>query len=112
MATVAGTNFGIIDDDYYDIPANETSVFDLLEQKGLTWKAYNEDIPAAGWTGYTNANGTYVRKHDPAIVFDSIGLNQTRSANVVPGKIHSIHPLVCHPHHLIHSQRFTGGYRE
>lgn len=112
MATVAGTNFGIIDDDYYDIPANETSVFDLLEQKGLTWKAYNEDIPAAGWTGYTNANGTYVRKHDPAIVFDSIGLNQTRSANVVPGKIHSIYPLVCHPHHLIHSQRFTGGYSE
>lgn len=87
VAAVAGSNLGIIDDDYYDIPVNQTSVFDLLEQNGLTWKAYNEDIPAAGWTGYSNDNGTYVRKHNPAIVFDSIGLNQTRSANVVHCKI-------------------------
>ncbi|KAF8331557.1 phosphoesterase family-domain-containing protein [Amanita rubescens] len=87
IAAVAGSNLGIIDDNYYDIPANETSIFDLLEQKGLTWKGYNEDIPAAGWTGYSNANGTYVRKHNFAIVFDSIGLNQTRSANVVHSSV-------------------------
>ena len=74
-----------MDDDYYDIPANETTIFDLLENKGLTWKAYNEDIPASGWTGFSYHNGSYVRKHNPAISFDSIGLNQTRSANVVPG---------------------------
>ncbi|SRR6266550_3113521 len=83
IAAVAATNFGITDDDYYDIPANETSIFDLLEQKGLSWKTYNEDIPAAGWTGYANANSTYFRKHNPAVQFDSIGLNQTRSANIV-----------------------------
>ncbi|KAK2464630.1 hypothetical protein APHAL10511_003323 [Amanita phalloides] len=87
VAAVAGTNFGIDNDDYYDIPANETSIFDLLEKKGLTWKAYNEDLPAPGWTGYSNYNGSYVRKHDPAIIFDNIGLNQTRSANVVPGDL-------------------------
>lgn len=86
VAAVAGTNFGIVNDDYYDIPANQSSIFDLLEKKGLTWKAYNEDLPAAGWTGYSAYNGSYVRKHNPAIIFDNIGLNQTRSANVVPGK--------------------------
>lgn len=85
IAAVAGSDFGIADDDYYDIPANETTIFDLLENKGLSWKAYNEDIPAFGWTGFANPNGSYVRKHNPAISFDSIGLNQTRSANVVPG---------------------------
>ena len=86
IAAVAGSDFGIADDDYYDIFANETTIFDLIENKGLTWKAYNEDIPAAGWTGFSTNNGSYVRKHNPAISFDSIGLNQTRSANVVPGK--------------------------
>ena len=101
IAAVAGSNLGIIDDDYYDIPANETSIFDLLENKGLTWKSYNEDIPASGWTGYTNDNGSYVRKHNPAIVFDSIGLNQTRSANVVPGT----YMLLIRLHHLIFLHR-------
>ncbi|KIL63817.1 hypothetical protein M378DRAFT_650193 [Amanita muscaria Koide BX008] len=83
VAAVAGTNFGINDDGYYDIPANESSVFDLLENKGLKWKAYNEDIPDSGYTAYSANNGSYVRKHNPAIIFDNIGLNQTRSANVV-----------------------------
>jgi hypothetical protein len=50
----------------------------------LTWKSYQEDLPSVGFTGYINANGSYVRKHDPAIIYDSIGLNSTRSQNVVP----------------------------
>jgi hypothetical protein len=50
----------------------------------LGWKAYQEDLPSPGYTGYTAHNGSYVRKHDPAIIFDSIGLNATRAANVVP----------------------------
>ncbi|KAF8344361.1 phosphoesterase family-domain-containing protein [Amanita rubescens] len=87
VAASAGTNFGITNDDYYDIPANQTSIFDLLEAKGLTWKSYNEEIPAPGWTGYSAFGGAYVRKHNPAIIFDNIGLNQTRSANVVPATL-------------------------
>ncbi|KAM6502980.1 Phosphoesterase family domain containing protein [Amanita muscaria] len=83
VASVAGSNLGITNDDYYDVPANESTIFDLIEQKGLKWKAYNEDIPAPGYTGFLAHNGSYVRKHNPAIIFDSIGLNQTRSANVV-----------------------------
>ncbi|KAF8632846.1 hypothetical protein AX15_001652 [Amanita polypyramis BW_CC] len=85
VAAVAGTNFGINNDDYYDIPADQTSIFDLLEAKGLKWKSYNEQLPAPGWTGFSAFSGAYVRKHDPAIIFDNIGLNQTRSANVVSG---------------------------
>lgn len=85
VASVAGTNFGITNDDYYNVPVGESNIFDLLEAKGLTWKSYNEDIPASGWTGFSAFKGAYVRKHNPAIIFDDIGLNQTRSANVVPG---------------------------
>ena len=90
IAAVAGSDFGIADDDYYDIPANVTTIFDLIENMGLTWKSYNEGIPAFGWTGFASNNGSYVRKHNPAISFDSIGLNQTRSANVVPGTYMSL----------------------
>lgn len=86
VAASAGSNLGITNDDYYDIPADEKSIFDLLEAKGLKWKSYNEEIPAPGWTGYSAYGGAYVRKHNPAIIFDNIGLNQTRSANVVSGE--------------------------
>ncbi|KAL9553289.1 hypothetical protein MBANPS3_003348 [Mucor bainieri] len=81
VAAAGGDNFGINNDDYYNIPANISSIFDLLENKGLTWKVYQEDIPSVGYTGYKAGN--YVRKHNPAVIFDSVGLNATRSKNIV-----------------------------
>ncbi|RCH93238.1 hypothetical protein CU098_000688, partial [Rhizopus stolonifer] len=81
VAAAGGDNFGITNDDLYNIPANVSSIFDLLEAKDLTWKVYQEDIPAVGFTGFKAGN--YVRKHNPAIIFDSVGLNKTRAANVV-----------------------------
>ncbi|KAG0747196.1 hypothetical protein G6F57_006109 [Rhizopus arrhizus] len=83
IAAAGGSNFGITDDDYYNIPANVTSIFDLIEKKGLTWKMYQENIPSIGNTDYRI--GTYVRKHNPAASFDSIGLNKTRLQNIVGG---------------------------
>lgn len=79
-----GSNFGIDDDDYYNIPAHVPSIFDLIENKGLTWKCYQEDIPYVGYTG--DRAGDYVRKHNPAISFDSVGLNATRLKNIVGRK--------------------------
>lgn len=84
IAAAGGSNFGITDDDYYNIPANVSSIFDLLEKKGLSWKMYQENIPSIGNTDYRV--GTYVRKHNPAASFDSIGLNKTRLQNIVDGK--------------------------
>jgi len=91
VAAAGGDNFGINNDDYYNIPANISSIFDLLENKGLTWKVYQEDIPSVGYTGYKAGN--YVRKHNPAVIFDSVGLNATRSKNIVGGM--RIHVLIC-----------------
>jgi hypothetical protein len=88
IAAAGGSNFGITDDDYYNIPANVTSIFDLIEKKGLTWKMYQENIPSIGNTDYRI--GTYVRKHNPAASFDSIGLNKTRLQNIVGGKFSCI----------------------
>ncbi|OZJ06558.1 hypothetical protein BZG36_00483 [Bifiguratus adelaidae] len=87
VAAAGGSNLGITDDAYYSIPANVSSIWDLVEAKGLKWKTYQEDIPSYGFSGFSAHNGSYVRKHNPAIIFDSIGLNDTRSANVVPANV-------------------------
>lgn len=84
VASVAGSNIGIVTDHYYNIPSNIPSVFDRLEEKGLTWKMYQEDLPFVGFTGYKY--GRYVRKHNPAASFDSIALNNTRVQNIVHSK--------------------------
>lgn len=85
VAAVGGSNFGITNDDYYNIPSNISNVFDLVEKKGLTWKVYQEDIPATCWSNYKSDDGLYVRKHNPAIIYDSIGLNKQRCQNIVNG---------------------------
>jgi acid phosphatase len=54
-----------------------------LEKKGLTWKVYQEDIPSVGYTGFKA--GQYVRKHNPAVIFDSVAENPKRVKNIVPG---------------------------
>lgn len=83
VAAVGGSNYGITNDDYYNIPASVPTIVDLLEKKGLTWKEYQQDIPAVGFTGYKA--GTYVRKHNPLVIYDSVGLNATRLKNIVGG---------------------------
>lgn len=60
VAAAGGSNFGITNDDYYNIPKSVKTIYDLLEKKGLTWKVYQEDIPAVG-SGIFKA-GNYVRK--------------------------------------------------
>ncbi|KAI8083057.1 phosphoesterase family-domain-containing protein [Halteromyces radiatus] len=83
VAAAGGSTFGITNDDYYNIPKNISTIYDLLEKKGLTWKVYQEDIPSVGYPGYKI--GQYVRKHNPAIIFDSIAQDPARAKFVVPG---------------------------
>ncbi|CAO3581663.1 unnamed protein product [Absidia cylindrospora] len=83
VAAAGGSNFGIDNDDYYNIPANISTIYDLLEKKNLTWKVYQDGIPSVGYTGYHS--GQYVRKHNPAVIFDSVAQNPKRLANIVPG---------------------------
>ncbi|KAI7866859.1 phosphoesterase family-domain-containing protein [Spinellus fusiger] len=81
VAAGGASTLGVDNDDYYNIPANVVSIFDLLEKKNLNWKLYQEDLPYTGFTGYSS--GTYVRKHNPAVSFDAVGLNKTRLQSIV-----------------------------
>jgi acid phosphatase len=68
VASVGGEYFGMQNDNLNNIPANVSSIVDLLESKCITWGEYQEDLPSTGFQGFqflnpkTGAND-YVRKH-------------------------------------------------
>lgn len=70
-------------DDFHAIPANISTVADLLDTKGISWAEYQEHIPYPGFQGFNYSNqqtfaNDYVRKHDPLILFESVTKNATR----------------------------------
>lgn len=82
-AAAAGENFGMENDDFNAIPANVSTIVDLLDTKGISWAEYQEHIPYPGFQGFNYSNqetyaNDYVRKHNPLIMFDSVTQNATR----------------------------------
>lgn len=72
MAAVGGDYFGIGNDIVHSIPASVASVVDLLEDAGISWAGYEQDMPYTGFQGanYTNPADNYVdyvRKHNPLV---------------------------------------------
>ncbi|KAF9478835.1 acid phosphatase [Pholiota conissans] len=85
VSVVGGEYFGMNNDNLNNIPANASSVVDLLEDKGVSWGEYQEDMPSTGFTGVsfskTSAND-YVRKHNPLIIYDSVATNPARASHI------------------------------
>ena len=76
-------------DNFNQIPANVSTVIDLLEAGNISWGEYQEDSPYSGFEGIawvnqkTKAND-YVRKHNPAVSYNSVAdstqrLSQTKN---------------------------------
>ena len=67
VAVVGGEYFGMNNDDLFNVPANVSTIVDLLESKGITWAEYMQDMPSTCFEGmqFLNAKGAndYVRKH-------------------------------------------------
>ncbi|KAK0546745.1 hypothetical protein OC846_005140 [Tilletia horrida] len=88
LAAVTGDFFGLADDSFNHVPTNITSVFDLLDEKAISWTCYQENLPTDGYTGfnytqkaYINGSATwtyYVRKHNPCAMLDGVSGNATR----------------------------------
>ena len=49
---------------------------------GLTWKAYEESIPAPAYTG--SNIGLYIERHDPMSYFSDVRNSAVQAANIVP----------------------------
>ncbi|KAH0585495.1 hypothetical protein H2248_008733 [Termitomyces sp. 'cryptogamus'] len=76
VASVGGDYFGIDSDDLLNLPLNVSSIADLLDNKGISWGEYQEDMPSTGFTGFQFLNSTggndYVRKHNPLVIYESV----------------------------------------
>jgi hypothetical protein len=89
LAMVGGRLFEEIDtrhaDANVDLPddGRHTSLADRLEAKGLTWKNYAENYPAApGQSAFLGAShGRYARKHVPFLSFRKV--QQTRADHII-----------------------------
>jgi acid phosphatase len=78
VAVVGGDDFGIGDDSLHAIPQQVASVVDLLEDAGISWAEYEEDMPYTGFQGFNytdpvNNYVEYVRKHNPLVFISIVG---------------------------------------
>jgi len=82
VAQIYGSTLGILDDANYNITGE--SLVDLLEDKGISWKAYIENYPGNCFQGgYGPGNDTYGRKHNPFISMVNINSDPVRCAKIV-----------------------------
>jgi len=79
IAQVAGSTLGVSSDSNYNLV--NTSVVNLLEAAGISWKGYMEDYPGSCFTGATS--GLYARKHNPFISFDDVRNHTAWCAKIV-----------------------------
>jgi hypothetical protein len=89
IATIAGDNFGIQDDnDQNVVNLDRTNLVDQLEAKHVSWSAYMDTLPANKLDrfGPTLDDGTqislYAKKHNPFVLFDDVKNNPSRMAKV------------------------------
>lgn len=81
IALMGGDTFGI-ETNCNKCFINATSLPDLIEASGRTWKTYQEDMPEPCFLGSTQL---YAQKHNPFVYFDPIRLDLGRcTRSVVP----------------------------
>lgn len=85
VAAIGGDYFGMNNDNMNFIHENVSTVIDLLEARGISWGEYQEDMPYSGFegVGYVNQQtmkNDYVRKHNPAIIYNSVAKGTERIA--------------------------------
>jgi hypothetical protein len=89
IASIAGDNFGIQDDNDQDVVnLDRPNLVDELEAAHVRWGAYMDTLPADKLArfGPTLADGTvvslYAKKHNPFVLFDSVKNSPARMAKV------------------------------
>ncbi|CAG8620684.1 8633_t:CDS:10, partial [Ambispora gerdemannii] len=72
------------DEQYTRLDLNSTTLIDLLEPKGITWKSYQENYPGNCYKEYYSPDRKYAERHNPFMSFPSISGVPARCARVVP----------------------------
>jgi hypothetical protein len=89
----SGSNQSITDDAHHSVATvGIDNLGRQMSAKGLSWRLYAQDYPGGcsdvdtsdGGVDGPGAAGQYVRKHNPAITFESIRNNPAECANIQP----------------------------
>gem|GEM_PF-5361632 len=86
----SGSNQGVTGDAYCTFPASTDNLAKQLAVAGKSWRVYAQDYPGncsdvqtfAGVVDGPGVAGTYVRKHNPAMGFESVRLDSVQCANI------------------------------
>ena len=86
----SGSNQGITGDGYCTFPASTDNLAKQLAVAGKSWRVFAQDYPgncsdlqtSAGGVDGPGVAGTYVRKHNPAMDFESVRLDPVQCANI------------------------------
>ncbi|KAF7715447.1 Uncharacterized protein PECH_007131 [Penicillium ucsense] len=84
-ASAAGDDFGMDNDAWHQVPANVSTIADLFDTKRVSWGEYQEDMPYAGYQGFrypASGPNSYVRKHNPLVLFDSVTNDAVRPRQI------------------------------
>lgn len=81
LAMTGGSTFGVKNDGTKKLVDGE-NVFHQMQTSGISWKAYEEDIPSPCFKG--DSFDGYVLRHDPAMMYANISNDPVACQNVVP----------------------------
>jgi acid phosphatase len=89
LELLSGSNYGVTDDgtpSSESIPASAQTLVNQLETDQISWKAYMESMPSAGYTGgdSTCCGGQYYQHHNPFVYFPSVTSLGDFASNVAP----------------------------
>lgn len=87
----SGSNQGVTNDNYCTFPASVDNLAKQLAAAGKSWRVYVQNYPGScsdaqissdGLVDGPGVTGQYVRKHNPAMGFESVRLNPGECANI------------------------------
>ncbi len=124
LALFSGSTQGVTDDGVYNLSGQNLA--DQIDAVGKTWRVYAENVPTNCFTGVIASNGadgdgTYARKHNPAISFTNISRSPTRCANITDlahfdpavANYAFVVPNLCHDMHdcsVAEGDKFLAGF--
>ena len=88
----SGSNQGVTNDNHFTFPASVDNLAKQMNNAGKSWRVYAQNYPGSCYDGDTFSGGVdgpgvagqYVRKHNPAISFESVRLDSTQCSYIQP----------------------------
>ncbi|KAJ5310811.1 uncharacterized protein N7443_003272 [Penicillium atrosanguineum] len=115
VAAVGGNTFGIADDSTHYISSSTKTIVDLLEDAGVSWSVYQEDMPYSGFeANYANQKtgaNDYMRKHKYVSQYQHY-LRAKVTDKSFPSPLMSYNSVTSNTDRLAKSKNFTMFYED